>query len=90
MYSFDRFGHRCGYRLAMQTLLRYETGTKHLEIGKFSVKSQPIRADRKNGIAHFITGMKALRLAGEKESSRMGDGGSSVLEGEHQGGIADG
>lgn len=66
MYGFDRFGHRCSYRLAINTLLRCETGTKHLKIGEFSVKFQPIRADRKNGIAHFITGMKALKTGGGK------------------------
>jgi hypothetical protein len=40
--------------------------------------------------ALFITGMTAQRLAGEKELSRKGDGGSSVFEGEHQDGVADG
>jgi hypothetical protein len=71
MYGFDRFGHRYGYRLAINTRLRCETGTKHLAIGQFSVKSQPIRADRKNGIVHFIS-MKALKTGGGKRAVKNG------------------
>jgi hypothetical protein len=40
----------------------------------------------------FFTDMDSVaqRLAGEKVLSRMADGGSSIFEGEHEDGVADG
>jgi hypothetical protein len=51
IYCFGRIGHKCDYRLVIHTILRRETGTKHIEMAGCNAKSQPTRADRKNGIA---------------------------------------